>query len=86
MIQRIFFIFVFCFFLCSSQFINVFSKGEAGFYCIKIPDLLVTRNGSFFFFLISLIHINKILTKKKKGVFWRLEKQGLEIGKKNLSF
>ena len=63
MIQRIFYIFVFCFFLCCSQFLNVFSKGEAGFYCIKIPDLLVTRNGSFFFLL---IHINKILTKKKK--------------------
>jgi hypothetical protein len=34
----------------SAQLVNVFAMGEAGYYCIKIPSLLVTSNGTLLAF------------------------------------
>ena len=30
--------------------VDVFSKGESGYYCIKIPDLLITSSGVYIAF------------------------------------
>ena len=39
-----------CLVVSQCQFVDVFNMGESGYFCIKIPDLLVTGNGTLIAF------------------------------------